>query len=82
MDYMVVEYYNVLNSQVSNKLLLLSNVITVLHTAILSHKSAIPKISTLNNICDLVTAHIKKFGIEQEGLSLLGAMATTFNKNF
>lgn len=36
----------------------------------------------MNRICALISEHIKRFGVEQEGLSLLGATATTFGKVF
>lgn len=36
----------------------------------------------MGRICELIDFHIKNFGVEQEGISLLGAVSTTFNKQF
>jgi hypothetical protein len=36
----------------------------------------------MDKVCGLINFHLKKYGVEQEGLSLLGATCTTFNKAF
>ncbi len=33
-------------------------------------------------LCTLIDYHINKFGVESEGLCMLGAMATTFERSF
>ena len=36
----------------------------------------------MGKLCNLIDYHINKYGVEGEGLSMLGAMATTFQKAF
>ena len=62
--------------------ILVEEVLSILHTSILAHKNVVPQQKTLDTLCQLVDNHIKRFGIQQEGLSLLGAIATTFNHVF
>lgn len=81
-EFMIEEYYKVNNSNMTDINFLVEQIISVLHTSILAHKNAIPNNEILSKICDLITYHIKKFGVESEGLNLLGATATTFSKTF
>lgn len=36
----------------------------------------------MSKLCTLIDYHVNKFGVEPEGLNMLGAMATTFEKAF
>lgn len=82
-EFMIEEYYKVNNNPRFTDIgFLVEQILSVLHTAILSHKNAIPNNDILSKCCDLISFHIKKYGAEVEGLNLLGALATTFNKNF
>jgi hypothetical protein len=36
----------------------------------------------MGKLCNLIDYHIKNFGVKPEGLSMIGAMATTFDKAF
>jgi hypothetical protein len=48
----------------------------------LAHKDSVPSLQIMDKVCGLINFHLKKYGVEQEGLSLLGATCTTFNKAF
>lgn len=80
---MIGEYYKVTGSQtMTNTDFLIEQILSVLHTSILAHKNAVPNNEILGKICDLVNFQMNRKGIEAEGLSILGALATTFNKSF
>lgn len=81
-DFMIEEYYKIVGMTIPNSEFLIEQILSVLHTSILAHKNAVPNNEILGKICDLVNFHFKKYGVEPEGLSLLGATATTFNKAF
>ncbi len=82
LEFMIDEYYKVVSFNIQNSEFLVEQVLSVLHTSILAHKNAVPNNEILGKICDLINFHLKKYGVESEGLSLLGATATTFNKVF
>ena len=82
-DFMIDEYYKVSRSNhMGDTHFLIEQILSVLHTSILAHKNAVPNNELLGRICELVNQQIKRVGIEAEGLSILGALATTFNKSF
>ena len=81
-EFMMDQYYKYLDQKIPGTQLLLQQTLSVLHTCILAHKNAIPNNDILGKICDLITTHFKHAGVDAEGLSLLGATATTFNKSF
>lgn len=62
-EYMMIEYYNVINSNVENSYMLVEQTLSVLHTSILAHKNAVPNNEILSKLCELINAHIKKYGI-------------------
>lgn len=63
-EFMIEEYYKVHNNpRLSDISFLVEQIISVLHTSILSHKDAIPNNDILSKCCDLVTFHIKKYGV-------------------
>ena len=43
--------------------MLVEQTISVLHTAILAHKNAVPHNDILSKICELINYQIKKYGI-------------------
>lgn len=81
-EFMIQEYYKVVHLNIADISLLVEEIVSVLHTSILAHKNAIPNLKTLGTLCELIDKHISRFGVEHEGLSLLGSLATTFNKAF
>ncbi len=81
-EFMVERYYQIVNMNQANTQFLIEQVLSVLHTAILAHKNAVPNNDILSSVCGLVNFHINRNGIEAESLSLLGALVTTFGKQF
>ena len=63
-DFMIQEYYKVVNINIPNSEFLIEQVLSVLHTSILAHKNAVPNNELLGKICDLVNFHLKKYGVE------------------
>lgn len=43
--------------------MLVEQTLSVLHTSILAHKNAVPNNEILSKLCELINAHIKKYGI-------------------
>lgn len=64
LDFMIQEYYKVVNINIPNSEFLIEQVLSVLHTSILAHKNAVPNNEILGKICDLVNFHFKKNGVE------------------
>lgn len=79
---MMEEYNKIVTGNMENTAFLLEQIICVLHTSILAHKNAVPNQELMAKLCTLIDYHVNKFGVEPEGLSMLGAMATTFDKSF
>lgn len=62
--------------------IMLQHVISVMHTSILALESTVPKMDLLQKICGVIDSQIRRFGIEEEGINLIGAMCISFNRNF
>eukprot|EP00919_Chromeraceae_sp_WS-2016_P048684 GHVR01115266.1.p1 GENE.GHVR01115266.1~~GHVR01115266.1.p1 ORF type:complete len:138 (+),score=0.65 GHVR01115266.1:378-791(+) len=82
-QFLTKRYYEIINSNIPDVQILLESLLTILHTAILAHKNYIPSSNNLlNDLCQLASFHIKKFGVESEGLSIISALSISFNKAF
>jgi hypothetical protein len=63
-DFMIDEYYKVANISIENSFNIVGAVVGIIQTAVLSHTKAIPSNDLLLRICDLMSYHFKKFGVE------------------
>ena len=82
LNFMIQQYYNIVEINTPNTKFLIDQFLSVLQTSILAHKNAVPDNYLLEDICDLVDLHVKKYGVEALVLGILGATATNFNKAF
>jgi hypothetical protein len=60
----------------------LISIITLIHTCIMALEKSGADVSLMHSVNNLLNAHIKKFGVEEEGLSVISSIAMTFKHNF
>lgn len=82
MEFLMNKYYFYYEREVSDQKVRLCSVTALLHTCILAMESTIPQEGLINNLCVLIDKHIQMFGIEEEALNMISAMAITFNNAF
>ena len=63
-------------------MLILESLLTILHSAILALNKSIGNAEMLNMIEPLLNLHLKTFGVEAEGINIIGALSITFGKLF
>jgi len=63
MEFMINQYYDIVNKSMQNVNLLIEYVVSIIHTSLLAHKNVPPSNEILVKLCDLINFQIKKFGI-------------------
>lgn len=62
-EFMRNKYYEVIGSNISDLSFLMEGIISIIHTSILALRMVVPNQKQLNDICELINTHIKKFGV-------------------
>lgn len=81
-DFLIGKYEYFFHKNVPDLEIILQSILAVMHTSVLALESTVPRNDIMNKTCHVIENHIKRFGVEEEGLNLISGMVVAFNQNF
>jgi uncharacterized membrane protein YjdF len=81
-NHLISLYLQYSSAKINDKEIVLSQIIAIVHTCVLSLSKFAVDNELKNKIYELIDLHINIYGVEQEGINMISAVAICFRKEF
>lgn len=81
-DFLITKYQDFFQKNITDLEIILQSILSIMNTSILALENTVPKHDLMNRIISVIDNHIRRFGIEDEGINMISCMVVVFSKNF
>lgn len=81
-EFLINKYQYFFQRNVPDLEIILQSILSIMNTSVLAMENTVPKIELMNKIISVIDNHIRRFGIEDEGINMISCLVVVFNKSF